>query len=154
MKGTTSAAETSEIYIWECGRTINTMDSPHTQFIPCTVAKHKHTHTCALTRSSRPSPRRPASLDPTDSTSKCLGVSGIQLAFGAAIRSTCFDADSDSHSAPPLPGRTKRKTHALKKKKKKWTESPPLFISHCSDCCRCCFKRGLCTEMLFLWLLL
>lgn len=122
MKGTMSAAERSEVYIWALGEHKSHGFTTHTQhFIPCTVA----THTCTQ---SRPSPLRPASLDPTDSLQSALEPRGSSLPLEPVSDTVIWHWQWQSQR-PPLPGRTKQT----------WKGKDPL-LTHCSDCCCCCFK--------------
>lgn len=64
-----------------------------------TYALHISPHS-AIHHARRRSPRRPTSLDPTDSLQSAFGASGIQLCLWSLNRIRQFDADGDSRGAP------------------------------------------------------
>lgn len=138
MKGIMAAAER---YIFETMKYINAVDSRHTHTHTCT----QHFSPLTLTMDAhirRPSPLRPASLDPTDSLQSALEARGSSLPLEPESDIVIWHWQWQwNWQRPLLPGRTKHVKG----------QDPPL--SHCSDCW-CCFKRGLCTGKLFLWLLL
>lgn len=128
MKGTMYAAE-SLLHTHTHTRALNI--SPHLPS-PCTHEKKTHT--------SRPSPQRPDSLDPTDSLQSALEPRGSSLPLEPVSDTVIWhwQWQWQSQRAPPAhtPSAWEDQTTL-----KKGQDPPPLPPrSHCSDCCCCCFK--------------
>lgn len=109
----------------------------HTHIHALNISSHlafTHTHTHA----HKPSPSFPG---PHWLSSKCLGASGIQLAFGACIKIQIVLTLKVTVTVPAPPSAREDQTKKrLKKNKKDRIPTPFPSLSHCSDCCCCCFK--------------
>lgn len=74
-------------------------------------------------------------------SSKCLGASGIQFAFGASIRYSDLTLTVTVTVTARPPAHTPSAWEDQTTLKKGQDPPPPLPPrSHCSDCCCCCFK--------------